>query len=233
LAVAAAAAVLWPFMLPAEQRAWSAVSTFALLLAGWALVSAGLHAWQRLHEGAGDWRSRARRQPRGWWGMLLAHAGIGVFIFGATMANGFEKRQELKLNLGEQVALAGFEFRFEGIAPASGPNYDAQRATVQVTHKGQVVATLHPEKRIYRAQQMPLSQAAIDVGLTRDLFVALGEPARDAAWTMRLHVKPFMAWIWAGCLLMALGGLLALSDRRYRLAARREADATSGATARL
>jgi cytochrome c-type biogenesis protein CcmF len=86
-----------------------------------------------------------------------------------------------------------------------------------VSHAGREVVTLHPEKRSYLAQQMPLTQAAIDVGPTRDLFVALGEPAGDSAWTMRLHVKPYMAWIWAGCLLMALGGLLAATDRRYRL----------------
>ncbi|HSV58615.1 MAG TPA: heme lyase CcmF/NrfE family subunit [Variovorax sp.] len=218
LAVAGAAALLWPFTLPAEQRAWSPVSTFSLLLAGWALGSAGLHAWQRLHEGADDWRTRARRQPRGWWGMLLAHAGIGVFIFGATLADGFESKRELSLRVGETVSLAGYDFRFASIAPLRGPNYDAQRASVVVSQAGREIVTLHPEKRTYRAQQMPLTQAAIDVSVTRDLFVALGEPAGDAAWTMRVQVKPYMAWIWAGCLLMALGGLLAATDRRYRLA---------------
>ena len=234
LAASGAAALLLPLTLPAGQRGWSALSTFALLLAAWAVASAATHAWLRLRAATGGWLTRVLRQPRGWWGMLAAHAGIGVFIFGATMANGFESRRELMLHPGEQVALAGFEFRFEGIAPARGPNYDAQRATVQVTHKGELVATLHPEKRIYRAQQMPLSQAAIDVGVTRDLFVALGDAAGDAAWTMRLHVKPFMAWIWAGCLLMAFGGLLAATDRRYRLGlARRPAAAVAGATVAL
>ncbi|MDM0018126.1 heme lyase CcmF/NrfE family subunit [Variovorax saccharolyticus] len=226
LAASAAAALLLPLTLPAGERGWSALSTFALLLAAWAVASAAAHGWQRLHGASGGWLERARRQPLGWYGMLAAHAGIGVFIFGATMANGFESRQELKLHPGEATTLAGFEFRFEGIAPASGPNYDALRATVQVRREGRAVATLHPEKRIYRAQQMALSQAAIDVGPTRDLFVALGDAAGDSAWTMRLHVKPFMAWIWAGCLLMALGGLLAAADRRYRLGpARRRAAA--------
>ena len=120
--------------------------------------------------------------------------------------------------MGETVSLAGYDFRFAGIAPVRGPNYDAQRASVVVSLAGREIATLHPEKRTYRAQQMPLTQAAIDVGATRDLFVALGEPAGNAAWTMRVQVKPYMAWIWAGCLLMALGGLLAATDRRYRLA---------------
>jgi len=228
LAASCVAAVLLPLALPAEQRAWPPLSTFALLLAAWAVASAVVHAWQRLAGTEGGWRERARRQPLGWYGMLVAHAGIGVFIFGAAMANGFERKQELKLAMGESVQVAGYAFRFEGIAPASGPNYDAQRATVRVTRGNHTVTTLYPEKRVYRAQQMPLSQAAIDVGWTRDLFVALGEPAGAAAWTMRLHVKPFMAWIWAGCVLMALGGLLAASDRRYRLEAATRRSSRSG-----
>ncbi len=140
-----------------------------------------------------------------------------MFIFGATLANGFESRQELKLQVGESVGVAGFDFSFEGIAPVAGGQL-RRAARHRARHAGRrAVATLHPEKRLYRAQDMPLSQAAIDVGFTRDLFVALGDPAGEQAWTMRIQVKPFMAWIWAGCLLMALGGLLAATDRRYRL----------------
>ena len=217
MAASCIAALLLPLTLPAAQRAWSPLSTFGLLLAAWAVGSAAAHAWQRLSGADGGWLERAGRQPRGWYGMLLAHAGIGVFIFGAAMANGFERKQELRLVIGQSVEIAGYAFRFDSVDPASGPNYDIQRATVRVKRDGVNVTVLHPEKRVYRAQQMPLSQAAIDVGFTRDLFVALGEPAGDAAWTMRLHVKPFMAWIWAGCLLLAFGGLLAATDRRYRL----------------
>jgi cytochrome c-type biogenesis protein CcmF len=225
LAASGVAALLLPLGLPADRRAWSPLSTFALLLAAWAVASAMLHAWQRLASVKGGWLERAGRQPRGWYGMLVAHAGIGVFIFGATMANGFESKQELKLQVGDDVTMAGYAFRLQGIAPSKGPNFEALRATVLVTRNGAAEATLHPEKRIYRAQQMPLSQASLDVGVTRDLFVALGEPAGEQAWTLRLHVKPFMAWVWVGCLLMAFGGLLAASDRRYRMgvAARRTA----------
>lgn len=225
LAASGVAALLLPLVLPTDQRAWSPLSTFALMLAAWAVASATVHGWQRLAGAQGGWFERASRQARGWYGMLVAHAGIGVFIFGATMANGFESKQELKLQMGEVVTMAGYAFRLQGIAPSKGPNFDALRATVLVTRDGAVEATLYPEKRIYRAQQMPLSQAALDVGVTRDLFVALGAPAGEHAWTLRLHVKPFMAWIWVGCLLMAFGGLLAATDRRYRLgiAARRAA----------
>lgn len=231
LAASGAAALLLPFTLPASQRAWSPLATFALLLGAWSVLSAVVHGWQRLAGAESGWRERARRQPRGWYGMLVAHAGLGVFIFGAVMANGFESKQELKLDVGQSAQVADYRFRFEGVAPAAGPNYDAQRATVRVTRGegegAEEIAVLHPEKRVFRAQQMPLSQAAIDVGLTRDLFVALGEPTDElpgeaggsGAWTMRLHVKPYMAWIWIGCLLMALGGLLAATDKRYRLQA--------------
>jgi len=126
------AALVLPLLLPAAQRGWPALSTFALLLAAWAVGSAAAHAWQRLSGARGSWLERARRQPRNWYGMLLAHGGIGVFIFGVAMANGFESRQELKLHIGEHIAMAGLEFRFEGIAPVDGPNYDAQRATIVV-----------------------------------------------------------------------------------------------------
>jgi cytochrome c-type biogenesis protein CcmF len=160
--------------------------------------------------------------------MLAAHAGLCVFVFGVTQANGFEARRELRLEPGERVAVGGFDFAFQGTVPSAGPNYDAQRATLVVSRRGQPVATLHPEKRRYRAQDTALSQAAIDVGLARDLFVALGEPVGPGAWTLRLQVKPFMAWLWAGCALVALGGLLAATDRRYRLGRAGRAAAAEG-----
>ncbi|AMO25037.1 heme lyase CcmF/NrfE family subunit [Ramlibacter solisilvae] len=209
------AALVLPLAVP-EGRAGTPMTRFGVLLAVWVAGSTILHAWDRLGPGKG-WIERARRQPRGWWGMLGAHAGVGVFIFGVALANGGEVRQELTLRPGSRAVVAGYEFAFEGLVPANGPNYDAQRATVRVTQGGQPVAILHPEKRLYRRQQMPLSQAAIDMRPTRDLFVALGEDAGQGAWSMRIQVKPFMAWIWAGCLLMALGGVLAATDRRYRL----------------
>ncbi|MFJ0676621.1 cytochrome c-type biogenesis CcmF C-terminal domain-containing protein, partial [Bordetella bronchiseptica] len=174
------------------------------------------HAWQRLADGEGSWARRLRRQPRAWYGMLLAHAGVGVFIAGVTLANGYEDKQELRMDIGATQAAGGYQFTFAGIAPAAGPNYQAERARFVVTRDGRPVVTLHPEKRHYTVQGMPLSHAAIDTRFTRDLFVALGEPVGERAWTVRLQVKPFMAWIWSGCVLMALGGLMAATDRRYR-----------------
>ncbi|MNV45423.1 Cytochrome c-type biogenesis protein CcmF [compost metagenome] len=136
------------------------------------------------------------------------------------MANGYEVKHEVRLDLGATQEAGGYQFTFAGIAPAIGPNYSAQRAEFKVTRNGKPVVTLYPEKRLYIVQDMALSQADIDSGPTRDLFVALGEPVGEpggkVAWTVRIQVKPFMMWIWAGCVLMALGGLLAASDKRYR-----------------
>ncbi|WP_241050942.1 heme lyase CcmF/NrfE family subunit [Achromobacter xylosoxidans] len=215
--VSVATAVLLPLAMPGPARLGSPLVILGLWLAAWSIASAAAHAWQRLTDGDGHWLRRLGRQPRAWYGMLLAHAGIGVFIAGATLANGYEVKQELRLDLGAVQEAGGYRFTFAALAPAAGPNYSAQRAEFRITRAdGRPVTTLYPEKRHYTVQDMPLSQAAIDSGFTRDLFVALGEPAGGTAWTVRIQVKPFMAWIWSGCLLMALGGLLAAGDRRYR-----------------
>jgi cytochrome c-type biogenesis protein CcmF len=233
LAASGASALLLAALLPrGSAAAWTPLSAFGLLLAAWCVCSTLAHAWQRLagaDENGTDWRHRITRQPRGWWGMLLAHGGIGLFVFGVTLANGFESRRELSLTLDQTVSVGGFDFQLQHVDRTTGPNYDAQRGHVAVSRDGQLLTLLRPEKRQYRAQAMPLSQAAIDTGLTRDLFVALGEPVDARTWTARIQVKPFMSWIWIGCALMAAGGLLALTDRRYRATARRRQPAASGA----
>ena len=119
------------------------------------------------------------------------------------------------------------------VAEAPGPNYRATRGTVEVSRDGRLVRTLHPEKRVYLAQsQMPMTEAAIASGIFGDLYVSLGEPVGDGAWTLRVYHKPFVTWIWGGCLLMALGGFLALSDRRYRARSARPSLVPGAATAR-
>jgi len=189
-----------------------------LWLAAWSVASAAAHARQRLMDGDGEVLRRLTRQPRSWYGMLLAHVGVGIFIAGVTLANGYEDKRELRVDVGATQEAGGYQFTFAGIGPASGPNYTAQRAVFHVVRDGKPVVTLYPEKRHYTVQDMALSQADIDSGFTRDLFVALGEPVADNAWTVRIQVKPFMTWIWTGCILMALGGLLAAGDGRYRRA---------------
>ncbi|ASC68398.1 c-type cytochrome biogenesis protein CcmF [Achromobacter denitrificans] len=217
-AISVATAVLLPLAMPGPARLGSPMVILGLWLAAWSVASAASHAWQRLTDGDGHWLRRLGRQPRAWYGMLLAHAGIGIFIAGVTLANGYEVKQELRLELGETREAGGYQFTFASVEPAAGPNYSAQRAVFPVTRNGKPVVTLYPEKRLYTVQDMALSQADIDSGFTRDLFVALGEPVGANAWTVRLQVKPFMTWIWSGCILMALGGLLAAGDKRYRRA---------------
>jgi cytochrome c-type biogenesis protein CcmF len=230
--VSVAAAVLAPLAMPGPARLGSPLVVLGLWLAGWSVASACAHAWQRLNDGDGAWTRRLPRQPRAWYGMLLAHAGMGVFIAGVTLANGYEVKRELRMAPGAVEEAGGYRYAFVGLEPAAGPNYTAQRARFDVSRDGRTVAVLYPEKRLYTAQDMPLSQAAIDSGFSRDLFVALGEPAGGDAWTVRLQTKPFMAWIWAGCLLMALGGALAASDKRYREARAARRDAAPALTTR-
>jgi cytochrome c-type biogenesis protein CcmF len=228
LAASFVSALLLGLFLPLGDTDWNPMSAFGLLLATWCVCSTLAQAWQRLGASSG----RAARQPLSWWGMLLAHLGIGIFVFGATLATSFETRRELTLTLQQQVSVGSYEFRLDGLEPVVGPNYDALRASISVRRDNREIGVLQPEKRFYRAQNMPLSQAAIDTDLTRDLFIALGDAVDEKTWTMRIQVKPFMAWIWAGCLLMAAGGLLALADRRYRtLEARNEKYAVTLASA--
>ncbi|HEV6964077.1 cytochrome c-type biogenesis CcmF C-terminal domain-containing protein, partial [Roseateles sp.] len=167
----------------------------------------------------GGWRrlsTHLGQIGRATWGMTLAHAGVAVFIIGVTMVKGYEVEKDVRVHAGETVTMAGFQFRFDGTRDLAGPNYQAVQAGVSVTRDGAPVAFLAPEKRVYRVQQNPMTEAAIDPGFTRDLYVALGEPLPDGGWTLRVYVKPFVDWIWGGCLLMALGGALAASDARYR-----------------
>jgi cytochrome c-type biogenesis protein CcmF len=158
--------------------------------------------------------------PRSVYGMSCAHLGVGVFIVGVTFTSAFEVERQLRMDVGDTVELAGYQFQFHGAQRVEGPNYIAEQGRVEVSRDGEAVATLLPEKRVYRVQTNPMTDAAIDSTVFRDLYVALGEPLGDGAWGMRLYHKPFVQWLWLGPLMMALGGVLALTDRRYRVTAR-------------
>lgn len=149
--------------------------------------------------------------------MSLAHLGIGVFVIGVTFTSAFETERELRMAPGENATLAGYTFEFGGTKTLEGPNYTARQGRIHVTRAGRDVTTLYPEKRIYRVQTRPMTEAGIESGLFRDLYSALGEPLDDGAWGVRLYYKPFVQWIWLGSILMAMGGVVAASDRRYRL----------------
>jgi cytochrome c-type biogenesis protein CcmF len=148
--------------------------------------------------------------------MVVAHAGVGIFVVGVTLVKGTETADDVSLRVGGSARAGDYTFTFEELEKVRASNYVGARATFIVTRDGAPVATLHPEKRFYTVQQMPTTEAAIDRGFARDLYVALGEATRDGTWTVRIQHKPFMGWIWAGCLVIAFGGLLAAADRRYR-----------------
>ena len=166
-------------------------------------------------------------QSRSFYGMSIAHLGVAVTVIGITLTSHYSTERDLRMKPGETVDIGGYEFLFDGVSNSRGPNYDANVGMVTVSKNGKHVETLRTEKRIYRVQRMPMTEAGIDAGLFRDLYVALGEPLGDNAWALRVYHKPFVRWIWLGALLMSFGGLLAASDRRYRLAARRERETRS------
>jgi cytochrome c-type biogenesis protein CcmF len=165
--------------------------------------------------------------PLSFWGMQLGHLGIAVFVIGVTLVGGFQEEKDVRMEPGDTVTVGGHEFKFLGVTRVQGPNYTAARGQFEVTKGGGASRTLYPEKRNYVSSQMPMTEAAIDAGLTRDVYVSLGEALEGRAWAVRVYFKPFVDWIWGGCLLMALGGLCAVSDRRYRLRMRAPAGAAA------
>ena len=150
-------------------------------------------------------------------GMHLAHFGVGLFVLGATVASAFNTEADRSLRVGGTTDVAGYTFMLDSLSNVAGPNYEALRGHVIVTQGGKNVADLYPEKRVYRVQRSPMTEAGIDGRISRDLFVALGDPLGDDAWSVRLQYKPMLRLVWLGTVLMAIGGLLALADRRYRV----------------
>lgn len=172
------------------------------------------------------WLARVRSLPAGFYGMLLAHAGIGVFTIGVACVNTLQVETDRAVAPGETMTLKDYEFKLVALRPADGPNYSATRGEVEVSRNGTRQFTLWPEKRIYASQGSVMTEADIDSGFTRDVYVSLGELLPDGRWTIKAWIKPFIDWIWFGCLMMAAGGFVAIADRRYR-AARRMAPASA------
>jgi len=195
------------FLLPLAFGKWHALTGFGLALAIW-IVATSVISLKKRPSG-----SRAHL------GMVVAHIGVAVFVVGVTLVKSYETDQDANMKEGDVVTLGAFAFRLESVDEVKGPNYVAARAKVTVTRDGRPVTVLHPEKRLYTVQNMPMTEAAIDPGLTRDLYVSLGDPLGNGAWLIKVQNKPFIQWIWGGCVIMALGGLIAATDRRYRVTA--------------
>ena len=153
---------------------------------------------------------------RSHWGMVLAHLGVAMTVWGIAFSQNYSVERDVRMNVGDSVQIADYDFTFKGISDANGPNYIGGKAQIDITRHGKPEATLFAEKRLYTVSKMPMTEAAIDWGFTRDLYVALGEKLDNNAWALRLYYKPFIRWIWLGGLFMALGGLLCMFDRRYR-----------------
>jgi cytochrome c-type biogenesis protein CcmF len=213
-------AVIMPFVL----GHWSWLVSLGILMAFWIIFSVGQGMWDRLQRTHSDrsWLARLAGLPKSFLGMQLAHLGVAVFILGVTVIGGYEVGKDVRMNIGDTVTVGGYTFRFDGVMSVPGPNYQASRGIIKVFKDGVPLEELHPEKRVYRVQRQPMTNAAIDSGLFRHLFVALGEPVGNGSWSVRVYYKPLVSWIWLGCVMMALGGLLAISDRRYRTLARKQ-----------
>ena len=201
-----------------SQWFWGAF--FGIAMSLWITVTAAMAIYERFHNRA--LMSTLRSTPAGFYGMLLGHLGMAVFVIGITLTSLYTQEKDLRMAPGDTYTVAGYEFTFHGVRDFNVDNYVATRGGFSVRSESSDYQTeMFPEKRIYPVQTSPMTEAAIDAKLSRDLFIALGEPLdQEGAWAVRIYYKPFIRWIWLGAIIMAIGGLFAASDRRYRRLAR-------------
>ena len=228
-----AIAVVTALLLPLVFDRWSPLVAFGLFLSLWIVAATATLVIQRFrHSPHGGFGAKLASNSAAWYGMIVAHVGIAVFITGVTLVKGYSIEQNLTLDNGQSVNVGGYDFTFRGVTPVNGPNYSGVAGNVEMRRNGVLLDTLHPEKRIYNASGQTMTEAAIDTGLFGDRYVSLGEPVTDkgqaGAWALRIYIKPFVDWIWGGCFLMAIGGFLAIMDRRYRLVVRQKFAALAG-----
>ena len=211
------ACIIGGLLLPLLMPVYSWAAALGLTLALWTIAMTGLSFVDRLGS-KGFSLQRIQTIPAGFYGMSIAHLGIAVFVIGITLTSVYSIEKDVRMEPSESIDMSGYIFEFKGVTQTEGPNYLAQQAFVTVSHEGKEVAILEPQKRVYQVQTMPMTEAAIDAGLFRDLFVAIGEPLGDqGAWSLRIYYKAFIRWIWMGAVFMAAGGLFAAFDRRYRV----------------
>ena len=212
--LAGLAAVLAGISIPLMMGEFTWLAGLGFLLAFWVIASGCLQIIRQAKVG---------KPTRSFIGMQVAHLGIAVFVIGVTMVGAYQEEKDVRMAAGETVSVGGYQIQLQDVNLVPGPNYQARRGTFLLSKNGNPEATLYPEKRNYFSSNMPMTEAAIDVGLTRDIYVSLGEVLPDRSWAVRVYYKPFVDWIWGGCLLMALGGILSISDKRYRIKLKRQA----------
>jgi len=202
----------------AMQTGRSALGPMGLFLAAWLIGGAMVDIWTRTGRGAGRF-ARLTRLPRADWGKAVAHGGLGVTMAGIAAMMAWQQEDIRVLQVGEQFDIAGYTLQLDEVHKEDGPNYFATLATFTLSKDGREIAKMKPEKREYPVAQMPTTEAALDNAFLRDIYVVIGDPQIGGGWAVRSYYKPLANWIWGGSLLMALGGVLSLSDRRYRVAA--------------
>jgi cytochrome c-type biogenesis protein CcmF len=224
---ALAVAVATGLLLPLTLDGFNPWATLGFALAAWILLTVLIGFRERMRNGA-----RLASLPRAFWGMQMAHMGLALGVAGITLVANYEQERDVRMNIGDHTTLAGYTFTFKGTTERPGPNYRAARGTIEVSKGGKTLYVLHPEKRIYNASGMAMTEAAVRYSLTSDLYVALGEPLDETAkaWAVRVYHKPFINWLWIGALFLVVGGFLAASDRRYRIAVKK-LEAPAGAAA--
>jgi cytochrome c-type biogenesis protein CcmF len=228
LAASAGAGVLTALPVLYDGSPWAGL---AVLLSVWLLGSLVLSLRQRHrnHSSLSEvWKSFRARGGSSYYGMLIAHLGVAVFIIGVTFVTQFDVEKDVRMSPGQSIEMAGYTFRFDGVRSVQGPNYHADQGSIIVSRGEREIAQLKPEKRTYTVQTRPMTEAGIDTGLMRDLYVSLGEALGNGDWSLRLYYKPLIRWIWLGGILIAIGGLLAAMDRRYRIEVRHRVAAPAG-----
>jgi cytochrome c-type biogenesis protein CcmF len=216
--------VVCALILPFLAGQWKPLVSLGLLLAVWIVATVLANLWERIRVTTGQVTTiqKLKAQTRSYYGMQVAHLGVAAFIVGVTIVTGYQLEQDVRMEVGDKVNAGGYEFKFNGVSDVTGPNYRGARAEMIVSRNGTEVERMYPEKRSYTASGSVMTETAIDSGLFRDLYISLGEPVAGGAWSVRVYYKPFVGWIWGGAVLMAIGGGIALSDRRYAFAARKQ-----------
>ena len=212
-----AGGLLLPLWL-AGEISWSSYSVIAAItiaISLWVITMSLEDLWEKLCRG-GFRLSNGKKLSASYWGMLLAHTGVAVCALGVGISSVYDVQKDLRMEPGDRQMVAGYEFVFDRLDPVQGPNYMASRGQISAYRDSELIAVLYPEKRNYSARKQVMTEAAIDASLSRDLYVSLGEPLAGDAWAVRLHVKPFVRCIWLGGIMISLGGLLAVMDKRYR-----------------
>ncbi|MCR9086580.1 MAG: heme lyase CcmF/NrfE family subunit [Rhodobacteraceae bacterium] len=202
------------------QTGRTILAPMGIALAVWLVGGAVAELWVR--SGKGDATSKLRRLwnlPRADWGKAVAHAGFGITFWGVATLVAWQSEDIRVVQIGERYDVGGYEFELRDVRRVEGPNYLSTMADIAVFRDDREIGMLDPEKRVYPVAQMPTTEAALDIGFFRDIYVVIGDPQQNGGWAVRTYIKPYANWIWAGCIIMSLGGLLSLTDRRYRVAA--------------